>query len=335
MSTFADLSLDEQRELWAVLALRHAKGIGPCRARRLAEHFGSAFAAAEAGMSRPTAWAECGVTTKQTATAFALGHWRENAKGEWCALRKSGVSFIMWSDARYPSLLREINDAPLLLYYKGDLALLGGPALAVVGARQCTPEGIAVSAWFSRALSLAGVAVISGMAMGIDRAAHLAGLRGPGRSIAVLGTGIDVVYPGCNADLYALLRQNGLIISEYGPGVGPAARHFPIRNRIISGLSSGVLVVEAAGRSGSLITARLALEQNRDVFAVPGHTMAAVSEGCRELIRRGARPVFDADDILEDLAPLLELEARRALEKRRALGKADDKAAAARAAAQK
>jgi DNA processing protein len=190
--------------------------------------------------------------------------------------------------------------------------------VAVVGARDCTGEGMAVASWLSRDLAKAGVTVISGMAKGIDRVAHLAALEEPGGSIAVLGTGIDVAYPPINADLYARLAERGLLLSEFMPGAGPSPAHFPIRNRLISGLSQGVLVVEAAARSGSLITARLALEQNREVFAVPGHTMAAVSEGCRELIRRGAKAVFRADDILAELAPLLTLEARKALTARQA-----------------
>lgn len=316
VSSFAALSPAGQQELWAVLALRHAQGIGSRRAKRLVEHFGSALAAAEAVMAEPLAWFACGITSDEASADFAAGSWRKAARSEWLALRKPGVSFIQWTDLSYPPQLREIFDAPLLVYYKGDISLLHGPAVAVVGARKCTEEGIAVAAWFSRCLSQAGVTVLSGMALGIDRAAHLAGLQGAGRSVAVLGTGIDVIYPACNDDVYDVLAHKGLILSEFPLGTQPSPGHFPIRNRIISGLSRGVLVVEAAGRSGSLITARLALEQNRDVFAVPGHTLAAMSEGCRELIRRGARPVFDADDILEDLAPLLALEARRALEQR-------------------
>ncbi|MDL2279503.1 DNA-processing protein DprA [Desulfovibrio sp. OttesenSCG-928-G11] len=316
MPTFAQRPAADKDKLWAVLALRHAQGIGARSAKRLAEHFGGPLQAAEAALSRPEAWAECGIATRTAARNFAAGAWREAARGEWLQLRKRPFPFVMWGEAAYPPLLAEIPDAPLLLYYRGDASLLCGPAVAVVGARRCTTEGIAVSAWFARNLAAAGVTVISGMARGIDRAAHLAALQGPGGSIAVLGTGVDIAYPACNEDLYRLLAGKGLILSEYAPGARPAAKHFPVRNRIISGLARGVLVVEAAGRSGSLITARLALEQNRDVFAVPGHTMASLSEGCRELIRRGARAVFSADDILEDLAPLLALEAQKALEKR-------------------
>ncbi|MDR2489360.1 MAG: DNA-processing protein DprA [Desulfovibrio sp.] len=316
MPYFADLSASAKKELWAVLALRHARGIGVRRAQRLMEHFGSALEAVAAGLSSPDAWVAPTGIPRRAAGAFASAHWRADAKSEWLAIQRHNLSFLLRSDACYPDSLRHIVDAPLLIYYKGDLSLLQGPAVAVVGARNCTREGIAVSAFFARGLSGAGVAVISGMARGIDRSAHLAGMEGPGRSIAVLGTGIDICYPLCNKDLYDLLATQGMLLSEFPPGSGALAAHFPIRNRLISGLSQGVLVVEAADKSGSLITARLALEQNRDVFAVPGHTMAGVSAGCRNLIRLGAKAVFNADDILCDLAPLLTLEAQKALENR-------------------
>ena len=317
MATFSQLSASDKKELWACLALRHAWGIGALRAMRLVGAYGSALAATEAALADPGVWARHGLLPSRTAGIFAGEGWRAKAREEWEGIQRSGCSFALWNDPHYPGLLRETGDAPLILYYKGDISLANGPAVGVVGSRNCTREGIAVAAFFARGLSKAGVTVVSGMAKGIDRAAHLAGLEGPGRSIAVLGTGIDIVYPPDNADLEKLMAAQGLILSEFAPGTQALPKHFPIRNRLISGLSRGVLVVEAAARSGSLITARLALEQGRDVFAVPGHTMAAVSEGCRELVRRGAKAVFSADDILEDLAELLSHEARRALHKRR------------------
>lgn len=316
-TNFHDLTPAEKNEFWAVLALRHAEGVGPRRAARLVSAYGSALAAVEDGMASSRAWSERKLVPGAVARGFTAQTWRAAAVKEWEAVQKGGFSFLLHGSEDYPEGLRELPDAPLLLYYKGDAGLLHGPSVAVVGARDCTREGIAVSAYFARDLSRAGVTVVSGMARGIDRAAHLGGLDGPGRSIAVLGTGIDLAYPSCNADLYALLAGEGLILSEFGPGTGAAAANFPVRNRLISGLSQGILVIEAAGRSGSLITARLALEQNREVFAVPGHTMAAVSEGCRELVRQGAKAVFSADDILGELAPLLTLEAQKALAKRR------------------
>lgn len=316
VTCFAALSASGKNEFWATLALRHTPGIGPRRAKRLMQSYGTALAAAEAGLERSAEWTERGLVSAATARNFSSEKWRAKAKQEWAAVKSSDCDILCWSDANYPQSLREIDDPPLVLYSLGDVSLLHGPSVGVVGARDCTREGVAVSAFFARDLSRAGVTIISGMAKGIDRAAHVAGLEGVGGSIAVLGTGVDIAYPTSNADLYGLLREKGLLLSEFAPGVQAAAAHFPVRNRLISALSQGILVVEAAGRSGSLITARLALEQNRDVFAVPGHTMAAVSEGCRELIRRGAKPVFRADDILQELAPLLTYEARKSLDQR-------------------
>ena len=326
MARFSELTTDARNELWALLALRHAYGIGPLRAKRLWESFGSGLAAAEACLNSPAAWSDH--VPLPTARKFSSGQWREKAKLEWAAVRACGLPFLNIGDPDYPELLRDLPDAPLLLYYTGDISLLRGPSIAVVGARNCTREGIAVSAFFSRDLSRAGLTVISGMARGVDRAAHLAGLEGPGSSIGVLGTGVDVPYPTCNSDLFSLMSRKGLLLSEYAPGTPASPKHFPVRNRIISGLSQGTLVVEAADRSGSLITARLALEQNREVFAVPGHTMAAVSGGCRRLIRQGAKAVFNADDILSELAPLLTLETQKALGARQ--GKTRDNAPMAR-----
>lgn len=320
MTTFSRLSPEQRAELWACLALRHGKGIGALRAKRLVEAYGSAFAAVEAGRVSAVPWAERELVPLPTGRLFTAESWRDKAKEEWNTLQRLNCNVVLLSDAGYPALLREIPDAPLILYYRGDISLVRCSAVGIVGSRRCTREGVAVAAFFGRGLSQSGVTVISGMAQGIDRAAHLAGLEGVGSSIAVLGTGIDLVYPACNTDLAGLLAAKGLILTEFAPGTPAHPKHFPVRNRLISGLSRGVLVVEAAGRSGSLITARLALEQGREVFAVPGHTTADVSEGCRELIRRGAKPVFTADDVLVELAPLLTEDARRALKERGCTG---------------
>ncbi len=196
-------------------------------------------------------------------------------------------------------------DAPALLYARGDLSLLNGPCMAIVGSRKCTAEGVEVAAAITRDLSASGITIVSGMAKGIDRVAHAAALHNVGKSIAVLGTGIDVIYPKGNADIYSDLLKDGLIISEYAPKTPPVGLNFPIRNRIISGISLGVLVVEGTLRSGTLITARQALEQNRDVFAIPGTANALSSQGCQELIRQGAKVVFTAEDILCDMAEQL------------------------------
>lgn len=297
---FSGLSDERRAELWAVLALYELKRLGVASRTRLVEHFGSAHAA----VRNVASWAGMGVKP-EAAEAYTKGLWREPARKKWDLIRASGENLLLYLDDDYPNLLREIPDPPLLIFYRGDVSLLQNASVGVVGARKCTREGMSVAVDIVRGLSRAGVTTISGLARGIDRVVHLAGLEGAGGSIAVLGCGIDVVYPRSNLDLYDLMRERGLIITEFFPGTAPKQYNFPVRNRIISGLSRGILVVEAAMRSGTLITARHAAEQGRDVFAVPGSTVSDISEGCRDLIRRGARPVFSAEDILLDLAPVL------------------------------
>ena len=205
------------------------------------------------------------------------------------------------ADDDYPSQLLEIADPPPLLYLKGRRELLRKPGLAVVGSRNATPSGLQNAEAFARSLSEAGFTIISGMALGIDAAAHRGGLAAKGSSIAVVGTGLDLVYPARNKALARDLAGNGLIISEFALGTPALAQNFPRRNRIISGLSRGVLVVEAALASGSLITARQAGEQGREVFAIPGSIHSPFSKGCHQLIKQGAKLVEEANDILIEL----------------------------------
>jgi DNA processing protein len=214
------------------------------------------------------------------------------------ALRESVVTRL---DPGYPPLLREIVDPPLVLHLRGDVALLSKPMIAVVGSRRASPYAMGAAAHLAAGLAKAGLAVVSGMARGIDAAAHRAALDSGGGTIAVLGTGIDVVYPRSNAALFERTAQSGAIVSEFPPGSPPTPEHFPVRNRIISGLSLGTLIVEATGRSGSLITARMAAEQGREVFAVPGPIFSAGSEGTHRLVQAGAKLVHDVNDILEEL----------------------------------
>ncbi len=205
------------------------------------------------------------------------------------------------ADTDYPASLLEISDPPPVLYLKGNRALLGAAGIAVVGSRNATPVGLQNAEAFSRALSMAGLTIISGMALGIDAAAHRGGLDGGSSSIAVVGTGLDLVYPARNKALARELAEKGLIVSEFSLGTPALAQNFPRRNRIISGLSRGVLVVEAALASGSLITARQAAEQGREVFAIPGTIHSPFSKGCHQLIKQGAKLVDDANDILVEL----------------------------------
>jgi len=201
-------------------------------------------------------------------------------------------------DSRYPPALAEIPDPPLLLYVSGRVELLVQPLVAVVGSRNASVQGRVDAESFAAALSGAGLCVVSGLALGIDTAAHEGALRGAGSTIAVVGTGLDRVYPARNRALAHRIAAQGCIVSEYPLGMPPLAANFPRRNRIISGLAAGVLVIEAAAQSGSLITAQLAAEQGREVFALPGSIHSALTKGCHRLIREGAQLVETVDDVL-------------------------------------
>ena len=217
---------------------------------------------------------------------------------------------VGWFDAAYPELLRHVPDPPLLLYYQGDLTALDSHPVAVVGARRCSPTGRLFAEELGTALSASGVAVVSGLALGIDGAAHRGALASGGPVIAVLGSGLGRMYPARHARLAArIVRQGGLLLSEYPHTQRPNAWQFPERNRIVSGLSMATVVVEAGERSGSLITARLALEQGRDVFAVPGPVGSHLSSGCHRLIQQGAGLITGAIDVLAELGyPQAELD---------------------------
>jgi len=220
-------------------------------------------------------------------------------------LDQDGHSLLTLADDDYPVYLREIADAPPLLYCMGRRELLNQVCLGIVGSRHATPQGVLDAEAFAGALSHAGLTIVSGMALGIDAAAHRGGLAGAGSSIAVVGTGLDRIYPARNKALAYQLAENGLIVSEFPLGTPPLPGHFPKRNRIISGLSRGVLVVEAAPDSGSLITAKVAAEQGREVFAIPGSIHSPVARGCHALIKQGAKLVESAQDVLEEMAWLI------------------------------
>ena len=207
-------------------------------------------------------------------------------------------------DARYPQLLKEITDPPSILFVQGDVSLLSSWQLAVVGSRNPSPSGRDNAFEFSRFLAQGGMTITSGLAMGIDAAAHQGALAVQGKTVAVIGTGLDRVYPAKHRDLAHDIVQHGAIVSEFALGTSPRAENFPRRNRLISGLSLGTLVVEAATRSGSLITARMALEQGREVFAIPGSIHNPLARGCHQLIREGAKLVETAEDIVEELGAL-------------------------------
>jgi DNA processing protein len=224
-------------------------------------------------------------------------------------MREKGAECVPLTDPRYPQRLRQIFDPPVLLFARGRIEMLGSLMLGVVGTRRPTPYGLAVAERLAADLARAGLTVVSGMARGIDTAAHHGALSAEGDTVAVLGCGVDVIYPSENRRLAGLIAEKGLIVSEFPMGSPAYPQNFPIRNRIISGMSAGVLVVEGAQYSGSSITARLALEQGREVFAVPGSIVSKMSWGPNLLIKQGAKLVQDFNDIVEELTP----EDRRAL----------------------
>jgi DNA processing protein len=209
--------------------------------------------------------------------------------------------FVGMGESAYPLAFLEMPDPPIALYVQGRIELLNAPAIGIVGSRNATVEGVRDAEAFAETLSRHGLTIVSGMALGIDSAAHLGGLRARGSSVAVLGTGADRIYPPRNRELAHRLANEGAIVSEFPLGTPPVRENFPQRNRLISGLAKGVLVVEAATGSGSLITAKCAVDQNRDVFAIPGSIHSTVSRGCHKLIRDGAKLVECAEDILEEL----------------------------------
>jgi DNA processing protein len=287
---------DSGTEPDAWLALDLIPGLGGEGLRQLLGQFGS-----PAAVLAQSHTALARTVSAKVAEAIVAGPATEklDAAKKW--LEGEANHLLTLADADYPASLLEISDPPPVLYLKGNRALLGATGIAVVGSRNATPVGLQNAEAFSRALSLAGLTIISGMALGIDAAAHRGGLDGGSSSIAVVGTGLDLIYPARNKALARELAEKGLIISEFSLGTPALAQNFPRRNRIISGLSRGVLVVEAALASGSLITARQAAEQGREVFAIPGTIHSPFSKGCHQLIKQGAKLVDDANDILVEL----------------------------------
>lgn len=226
---------------------------------------------------------------------------KRNHGKEYETLQARGISFVTYEDAAYPEALASLFEAPRFLYYKGTLPEKM-PLVAIVGARKCTPYGRETAYRIARELAERGVGVISGLAYGVDVAAHEGALAGGGRTYAVLGCGVDVCYPGSHRNTYEkILSTGGGILSEYPPGTSPLSWFFPQRNRIIAGLSDGVLVTEARKKSGSLITVSLGLEYGKNIYAIPGRITDVLSEGCNYLLKEGAKPVCSADDIIEDL----------------------------------
>jgi DNA processing protein len=293
---------NHDKQIAEAIELTLVPGIGSCVQRRLLEacqEVSEVFplgAGTLVGLGAPP----------ESAEAVAARHYRSMSEEilDWC--RREGCRLLLRGDHGYPSILSEIYDPPLVLYTRGDQAALeAAAAVAIVGTRKPTPYGLQMAEGLAGDLACRGVVVISGLARGIDAAAHRGCLESKGRTVAVLGCGIDVTYPREHRRLTERILERGLVLSEFPPGTSPAPQNFPVRNRIISGLSLGTLIVEASEYSGSLITARLAMEQNREVFAVPGNLTSPRSFGPNYLIKQGAKLVQSWRDVVEEFPPEL------------------------------
>ena len=291
----------DERERAHWVAFNHAPGIGPRRVRRLLDRFGS-LAAAWMASRRELAQAELDRRTLEGLDALRR---RLEPERELARVRQLGAEAITWQDGAYPARLAAIADPPPLLYVRGGLGAGDDLPVAVVGTRRPTFYGRDVAERLAAGLAAAGATVVSGLARGIDTCAHRGALRGGGRTVAVLAHGIDFVYPSENRRLADQIVAQGALVTDYPAGTHPAGENFPPRNRIIAGLSAGVLVVEAGEGSGALITSHYAAEQGRDVFAVPGPITSPASRGCNLLIQDGAKLVTGLEDVLEELRPAL------------------------------
>lgn len=289
-------------DLTTWVALKSVEGVGSVAFRNLLAVYGSPRRVFEAAL--PELEQAAGLNHKTARNIKDFRGW-EQARAELARAEREGVSIVTCEDPAYPERLRRIYDPPPLLYIKGSLDAADIP-VAVVGSRNASPYGRYVTEKLCRELAQRGATVVSGLARGIDTCAHRGALAARGRTIAVMGCGIDVIYPPENRKLHGEIASNGAVVTEFAFGTEPDRPHFPARNRIISGLSLGVLIVEAGEKSGSLITARCALEQNREVFAVPGSIDLPGSRGTNRLLRQGAKLVESAEDILEEILPQLE-----------------------------
>ena len=297
-----------EEEYW--LALARAPGIGPIKFVRLINHFGNPRAVFEAERSE---WQTLGIKT-ELLHYLRSPDWSAVEKDmQWLARPNNYLLTLFHPD--YPSLLREIYDPPPLLFIHGDRALLNSKQLAIVGTRHPSQVGEQAAQKFAEYLSSQGFTITSGMALGIDGASHRGALAGSGKTIAVAGTGLDRVYPAQHRDLAHKIAETGALVSEFLPGTPVRRNHFPLRSRIVSGLSLGTLVVEAPENSGALYAARFAVEQNREVFAIPGSIQNPLVKGCHKLIKEGAKLVETAADILEEFQKDLPLLTQPPLER--------------------
>jgi DNA processing protein len=286
------------------LAISMTQGLGPTRARKLVQRFGGVEAVFHASLTELESTGMQAVSAQSIAT----GKSAELAREEMARAAEEGVTVISEEDRCYPVRLKEIYDPPLVLYVRGNPEVLMQPGIAMVGTRHPTPYGLGMAERLACDLAAQGLVIISGMARGVDTASHRGAISAKGKTVAVFGTGVDVIYPKENSRLSEqILALGGALLSEFPMGTTAFPQNFPIRNRILSGMSVGVLVVEAAEYSGTRITARCALEQNRDVYAVPGNVTNKNSWGPNTLIKQGAKLVATWEDVWEDLPPEVKL----------------------------
>ncbi len=294
----------EERLYW--IGFNLVKGIGAVRFQSLLDYFGNAESAWKAS---PAELSQAGLGEKvlerffEQKSTLDLEKFRDQ-------IDKQGIRVLNWQDAGYPPHLKEIDLPPPVLYIRGELTPEGCRAVAIVGTRQVTAYGRQVTEELTSVLAPNGVTIVSGLARGVDAMAHTAALKAGGRTLAVLGSGVDKIYPPEHRKMAENILSQGALLSEYAPGTPPESTQFPLRNRIISGLSMAVVVVEAGEASGALITADFSLEQGREVFAVSGNLMAPPSKGCNRLIANGARPMLKAEDVLEALDLTRNIECR-------------------------
>lgn len=293
-SRSAQLDADADAPYW--MAMRNVTGIGPVRFDRLLTAFGTIRAAWEADTA-----ALRRVLDRRSLESLVGYRRAADPEGDYAALRSEGIDVVTLRHESYPDLLREVPGPPPVIFLRGTITMEDRRAVAIVGTRRLSSYGREMARVLARDLAQAGVTIVSGLARGVDGIAHAAALDAGGRTIAVLGNGVRGVYPPEHRELAARIAAQGAVLSDFHPDAPPDGPNFPARNRLISGLALGVIVVEAPMRSGALITVDFAADQGRDVFAVPGSVLSPASAGCNRILRDGARPVRSADDVLEDL----------------------------------
>ncbi len=286
---------EDRTQYWVGFNL--VKGIGPVRLKGLIDYFGDIEAAWNAGYPDLE---RSGLGSREI-NAFQKIRSSDLLERTWHYIQANNITVLTWQDEKYPRLLLEIDHPPPVLYLRGDFRPEDDPAVSIVGTRRMTEYGKQVATELSQTLAHNGITIVSGLAHGIDAVAHKTALECQGRTLAVFGCGIDIVYPPEHRKLAEEITESGALISDYPPGTKPEASNFPARNRIISGVSRAVVVIEAGSRSGALITANFAAEQGRDVFAVPGYIYSPASKGTNNLIQQGAIPMLDPQDVLEIL----------------------------------